>query len=115
MSIDLSIGAVAVPLAVPKLLAPALTASAASVSSSGGTPAVATPPTPSLILPNPTIGLEPGLGVVVQLHNSNGSVTTSPPTEEQLRLYRERNVPIGAPPAPNAGSPQPSSRSDIVV
>jgi hypothetical protein len=119
MSVDLSIAAVAPPPALAKppapSPAPSLPASPSAVSSAGGASGGASPPTPSLILPNPTIGLEAGLGVVVQLHNSNGSVTISAPTEAQLRLYRERDVAPGASLPTHEGATQSPARSDIVV
>jgi hypothetical protein len=51
----------------------------------------------------------------VQLHNSNGSVTISAPTEAQLRLYRERDVAPGASLPTHEGATQSPARSDIVV
>ena len=40
-------------------------------------------------LPNPTLRLDPALGlVVIEFHNRSGSVTTSIPGERQLEAYR---------------------------
>lgn len=50
-------------------------------------PAAAAPSTTGH--PNPTVRLDPALGmVVVAFHNEHGAVTTSMPTQQQLEAYR---------------------------
>jgi hypothetical protein len=46
-------------------------------------------PSPSLI-PNPTLRLDPALGIVViEFRNGTGAVTTSIPSERQLQAYQK--------------------------
>ena len=45
-------------------------------------------------LPNPSMHLDPQLGVMVlQFHSSNGQVTNTLPTQQQLDAYRAFGVP----------------------
>lgn len=57
--------------------------------------------------PNPTVRLDPALGVVVvAFHDTHGAVTTSIPTQQQLDAYRtwERTR---SGPGPEAGKANP--------
>jgi hypothetical protein len=58
-------------------------------------------------LPNPTLRLDAGLGIVViEFRNSAGEVASTIPTERQLEAYRYRSE-TAPPPAPRASSPSP--------
>ena len=75
-------------------------------------PPVLQPPAPSPSQhanPNPTLRLDPALGlVVIEFHNSDGTVTTSIPTQRQLEAYqRWETTRFG--PAP-AGAYRPARR-----
>lgn len=49
--------------------------------------------------PNPTLRLDPALGVVVvAFHDEHGAVTTSIPTQQQLDAYRTWERTGGGPP-----------------
>lgn len=67
-----------------------------SASSTTGAPSSRAPS-----LPNPSLRLDPGLGVVVlQYHDGAGNITRSIPTQRQLAAYREVGAPLpGSPPA----------------
>ena len=52
-------------------------------------PRAASPPASSAAYPNPTMRLDPALGVVViAFHDGHGAVTRSIPTQQQLDAYR---------------------------
>jgi hypothetical protein len=79
MPSDLSIGAVAPDPAIRTTDAatPAVAASASAENTSPGTP-------------NPTLQLDPALGlVVIEFVSRSGAVTTSIPTARELLAYRE--------------------------
>lgn len=82
MSNDLSVPSVIVPVAVAEPAAPAK--GSASV---GDQLPKAT--LPSLVEPNPSLQLEPALGlIVIQFRNDAGAVTDSIPSERQLQAYQ---------------------------
>jgi hypothetical protein len=92
MSSDLSIGAVASDPAIraTDAAAPAVSAPAASGSTSPGTP-------------NPTLALDPALGlVVIEFLSKSGAVTTSIPSQRELLAYRDGTAQLpGAHQAPS--------------
>jgi hypothetical protein len=91
MPSDLIIGAVATDPAVRSTDAVAL---AASISPSAESSAPGTP--------NPTLQLDPALGlVVIEFLSKSGAVTTSIPTQRELLAYREGTAePPGTHPPP---------------
>jgi hypothetical protein len=53
-------------------------------------------------LPNPTMRLDPALGlVVIEFHNSTGGITTSIPGQQQLNAYRTAREMDMSPNRPN--------------
>jgi hypothetical protein len=79
MPSDLSIGAVATDPAIrtTEAVGPAVSASAATDSTSPGTP-------------NPTLQLDPALGlVVIEFVSKSGAVTTSIPSQRELLAYKD--------------------------
>jgi hypothetical protein len=62
----------------------------------------ATVPEASAGVPNPTLRLDPALGLVVIEFLSKGAVTTSIPTQRELAAYQDgtAQLPGSTPPAP---------------
>jgi hypothetical protein len=70
---------------------PVLGASDNSTGSKSGTfsPQAQAPPTPTVIVANPSFRFDPLSGlVVIEFHDNAGDVTTSIPTMQQLEAYR---------------------------
>jgi hypothetical protein len=75
-------------------------------------PAEAPPaaPAPRPPLPNPSLRLEPSLGVVVfEVRDAAGEVVRSVPTERELKAYRTAAL-RGGEPAASGEKPQPPGR-----
>jgi hypothetical protein len=73
---------------------------------------VATPPP----TPNPTMRLDPALGmVVIEFHNTSGALTTSIPSQRQLAAYQKWSVThFGPNPSgPRAGAQQVPSAPKV--
>ncbi len=67
-------------------------------------PTARAPPQPvasPLPTPNPTLRLDPALGmVVIEFHNTSGALTTSIPSQRQLAAYQKWSVThVGPPPS----------------
>jgi hypothetical protein len=87
MSSDFSVQAVAVPRAGSDGASEPKTATASEAPSQAGS---AVPPKPII---NPTLRLEPSLGlVVIEFHNDTGSITTSIPSQRQIEAYQRWDV-----------------------
>jgi hypothetical protein len=90
MPSDLSIGAVAAEPAFRQTEA---------VSSQAATSATVAPITPGV--PNPTLRLDPALGlVVIEFLGKGGAVTTSIPTQRELAAYQDGTAPLPGTQAP---------------
>ena len=122
MSSDLSVQAVAVPRAGSDGVAEPKTATASEAPPQARS---AVPPKPII---NPTLRLEPSLGlVVIEFHNDTGSITTSIPSQRQIEAYQRWDVthfgptPLGrhervaTAPAPQIAEPSAKARSPAKV
>lgn len=81
--------------------------------SAGPPPARPEPPPTQASGPNPSLRIEPALGIVVfEVRNDSGDVVRSVPTERELRDYRAaalRGTPEGQTLNPPAGNPSSAS------
>ncbi len=97
---DLTIGRVALPTPPPSPSPPHPSVAAThepALPSSGGNP-------------NPTLRLDATLGIVViEFFNGSGAVTTSIPSQQQLRAYQEHSDRQAAPGAGSPSTPSPSA------
>ena len=80
-------------LTVPSLTTPAAAAESAGQTKGSASVAAAEPKVvttaPSLAEPNPSLQLDPALGlVVIEFRNNSGTVTDSIPSERQLEAYQ---------------------------
>lgn len=78
-------------LIVPSVTMPVAVAESAALAKGSNTVAVELPKAaaPSLVEPNPSLQLEPTLGlVVIQFRDDAGAVTDSIPSERQLQAYQ---------------------------
>ena len=111
-------------LTVPSVTPSAVTESAGQTKGSANMPpaepkVVVT--VPSLVQPNPSLQLDPALGlVVIEFRNDSGAITNSIPSERQLRAY-ERWATTHFGPAPS-GMPAigatpvvPAQRKHVIV
>jgi len=74
---------------------------------------VQTTPSPPHPIPNPTLELDPALGlVVIQFRNANGAITSSIPSQQQIDAYRLwQETKIGPRPNIEGGVATPTSAS----
>lgn len=73
-----------------------------------------TVPSPPHATPNPTLELDPALGlVVIQFRDANGAVTSSIPSQQQIDAYRLwQEAKVGPPPNIDGGVATPTPTSD---
>jgi hypothetical protein len=90
-----------------ELTIPAVQAAAASAESPAGTKAAASAPAgppPTHFLTNPSLRLDPALGlVVIEFRNDSGAVTHSIPSQRQIDAYRLHEQ---TPPGPDGPPPE---------
>jgi hypothetical protein len=112
------------------LTVPSVTTSAAAAEAAGQTKGSANVPAaeaklvaaaPSLVEPNPSLQLDPALGlVVIEFRNNTGTVTDSIPSERQLEAYQRwatthfGPAPSGMPPI-GAPTVAPAQRGHVVI
>ena len=92
-----------------ELTIPAVQATAAPGESPTGAKAVASVPAsppPTHFLANPSLRLDPALGlVVIEFRNDSGAVTSSIPSQRQIDAYRLHEQTPPGPDGPSPGEP----------